>query len=135
MAADVVIRVEGLQEVRAALRRLGDHDLQVALKRANKAAAERVVRDALPNVPVRSGALRASVRALGSQSAGRALAGGARVPYGPAVHWGTGPRPGRKGPHNIRRRPFLLDAAQRNVGAITGEYEAEIRRIANEVFR
>lgn len=133
MADDLAVNVEGLKELRRAIKETGDKELPKALQRANKAAAERVVRAALPNVPVRTGRLRSAVRATGSQSAGRALAGGARVPYAQAVHWGTGPRPGLRGPHDIKRRPFLWDAAQRQVGAVATEYEAEIDKLMDAV--
>lgn len=133
MANDLAIEVEGLRELRTVLRRLGEKDLQEALKRANKSAAEQVVRAALPDVPVRSGRLRAAVRATGSQSAGRALAGGAKAPQALVVHWGAGPRTGLRGPHNVRRNPFLLNAAQRQAGEVAEEYETEIERLMDTV--
>ncbi|MDP8930459.1 MAG: HK97 gp10 family phage protein [Actinomycetota bacterium] len=118
------IRVEGLRELRRAFKEAGDKESLAALKRAHKEAAEAVVKRALPNVPVLTGRLQTSVRALGAPSGGRAKAGGARVPYGPPIHWGWPAR-------NIERRPFLWNALQELRGE-TGDMflealEAELR--------
>lgn len=131
---EMAVEVEGLRELGAAVRRLKDRDLSEAVKRANKNAAEKVVERALPNVPVRQGNLRASVKALGTQRSGKAKAGKKTVPYAAAVHWGTGPRPGQRGPHNIARRPFLWDAAQLLRPSIANEYETEMNRLV-DAFR
>lgn len=93
-------------DLRRALRQIGDKGLTKELAQANKTAAQVVVDVALPRVPVRSGRLRAAVRALGSQKEGRAVAGSARVPYAAAIHWG------RKRGGVIQGRPFLSDAAE-----------------------
>lgn len=128
--ADQAVQVEGLDELRRAIKRIGDKDLARALQKANKAVAERVVRAALPHVPVRTGALRRSVKALAGQNSARALTG---LVYSAAVHWGTGPRPGLKGPHNIRRTPFLFDAAQRELGEIEATYLEEVDKVLEAV--
>jgi HK97 gp10 family phage protein len=133
MGLDISIRVLGIKELRKAIKQVGDKDLARALQRANKTAAERVVKTALPAVPVKTGALFAAVRATASQTAGRAVAGNARVPYAAAIHWGTGPRVGEKGPHNIKRRPFLSDAATQNISEIADDYAAEINRIMDVI--
>lgn len=138
------LEVEGLTELRQGLRRAGDKDLQKALTKANKTAAQIVVDAALPNVPVRSGRLRSSVKALASQTAGRARAGSpARVPYAAAIHWGEGRgninassgstfgRPER----NIVGRPFLWQAADATVGEVTEAYAAEIEQLLDEAVR
>jgi hypothetical protein len=127
------VQVEGLKELRAGFRSTGDRALPKALAKANKLAAQVVVEEALPNVPFRSGRLRATVKALGSQTAGKAKAGAAKVPYAAAVHWGTGPRPGLRGPHNIARNPFLVDAADRVNTQIVDQYEKEIDRILDGI--
>lgn len=137
---EVGIRVEGARELRAALRLAGG-ELGRALAAANKSAAEVVVEDALPNVPVLTGRLKKSVRALGSQRSGRAVAGKAAVPYGAAIHWGrkrgnVGWPPGNhKGPNTIVGRPFLWDAAQRQVPRIEPEYRDEIERLIDRAVR
>lgn len=134
MARDIAVGIEGLKELRRDIRELGDKELGRGLKVANKGGAQLVVAAALPNVPVgRTAALKRTVRALASQATGRAVAGGARVPYAAAVHWGTGPREGMRGPHNIARRPFLLDAAERLRGRIEEEYLEEFDRLLDRV--
>lgn len=92
--------------LRRALREIGDKGLKKTLAGANKSAAQVVVDEALPHVPVRSGRLKAAVRALGSQKEGSAVAGNARVPYAAAIHWG------RKRGGVIEGRPFLSTAAE-----------------------
>lgn len=119
-----VVEVQGLRELRRAFREAGDKDALAALKRAHKEAADLVVKEALPNVPVLTGKLQSSVRALGAPSGGRAKAGRARLPYSAPIHWGH-PR------RNIARRPFLWDALQAVKGQVDDLFlealEAELR--------
>lgn len=137
MANQPAIRVEGLRETRKWLRDLDDAVGKDMLKKAHKNLSDRLVDLALPNVPVGpTGNLKASVRGLGSLAAATGKAGGARVPYAAAVHWGTGPRPGMRGPHNIARRPFLWDAVEklRASGAVE-EYARQLEHILDRVTR
>lgn len=100
------VELHGVKEARRAFKNAKDKESLDALKAAHKEAAELVVRRALPNVPVLTGALKSTVKALASSASGRAKAGTPqRVPYGPPIHWGW-PR------RNIERRPFLWDALQ-----------------------
>lgn len=125
-APNVAISVAGLPELNRLLRQIGDEMAQREVREANKAAAGKIVQRALGRVPVRSGRLKQSVRALATKRSARMLAGGARVPYAQAVHWGTGPRAGLRGPHNIRRNAFLWDARQELAAEVAQEYEAAI---------
>lgn len=137
MASQPAVRVEGLRELRKDLRALDDAVGNQMLKDAHKALAEKVIDLALPHVPVgATGALKASVRGLGSISKATGKAGGARVPYAAAVHWGTGPRPGLRGPHNIARRPFLWNAIEklRHTGAVE-EYARQLEDILDRTVR
>ena len=132
------IRVEGATELRAALRAV-DADLPKLLAKANKDAAQVVVDNARP--PVRSGKLKGSMKALGSQRSGRARAGSAGVPYAGPIHWGRGrgnvgsPPGNHKGRNPIRGRPFLTEAADRSQGRIVDEYEQMVRGLAADVER
>lgn len=130
------IQVDGLRETRKELRRVDDAVGKEMLRDAHKNLAEKVAALALPHVPVRSGALKATVRGLGSIASARGVAGKATVPYAAAVHWGTGPRPGQKGPHNIARRPFLWDAIEqlRRAGAVD-EYARQLEKILDRLTR
>lgn len=133
--AAVTVQVEGAKEVRTLLRSTGDKELPKALRDANKTVSQLIVDAVLPNVPVHTGRLKASVKALATQTTAYGKAGSARVPYAPAVHWGTGPRTGQKGPHNIRRRPFLLDAATRVKDRAVKQYEDAIQDLFNKAVR
>lgn len=134
--ASPAITVEGADELRRTLRQIRDAGLTKELKAANKSAAQVVVERALPNVPVgKSGRLKRSVRALGSQRDGRVRAGTAKVDYAAAIHWGrkvgnVGSPPGnRKGGNAITGRPFLWDAAEAARNEVTDTYAAGIERL------
>lgn len=137
---DPQITVDGAVELRKAFRTI-DRDLGKALAGANKNAAQHVVKAALPDVPVQSGRLKKSVRALGSQRSGRVIAGRATVPYAASVHWGrkrgnVGRPPGnRKGRNPIPKNPFLWEAARREVPRIEPEYRATIMDLIETATR
>ncbi|MCL1871947.1 MAG: hypothetical protein FWF90_16245 [Promicromonosporaceae bacterium] len=104
-----VYRVEGVRELRAALRAMGD-DLQ-EMRALNTQVASFVGATAAQRAPRISGMLAASWRPSNSKTEASVRFGGAAVPYANAVHWGTGPRPGRRGPHNITPNRFATEAA------------------------
>lgn len=135
MAVDAVIQVQGLAELRRSIIQAKDKELRKRLTAANKTAAQLVVTEALPHIPVRSGRLKSTIKAVGSQASGKARVGSAKVPYAPAIHWGTGPREGRRGPHNIERRPFIYDAAQRIRSQIADAYQREVEDMMDEAVR
>lgn len=110
MAAPSTIKVEGMRELRASLKRLG-FELD-DLKGAHVEVASLVGRRASQMAPKRSGRLAGTMRPGGAAAQAVVRFGGARTPYANAVHWGTGPRPGKRGPHNIRKNPFAWQAAQ-----------------------
>lgn len=116
------VRIEGADELRRAIRRMKDRELAIQLRETNRTGAQIVVDAALPHVPVRTGRLKASLRALGSQQDGRAVAGGAAVPYAAVVHW-TGPA-----------GPFLYNAAQRMRPRVIDQYEDDIATLARRVI-
>ncbi len=138
---DVSIRLEGADELRRVLKSIGDTGLLNALATANENAAEIVVDDANPQVPMRTGALKNSMRASGTSRSGRAIAGSSAIPYAAAIHWGrkrgnVGRPPGnRMGRNPIVRRAFLWDAAQRTVPRIEPEYRNEIMQIIDRAMR
>ena len=113
--------------LRKALRDIGDKGLKRQLAKANKDAAQVVVDEALPHVPVLSGRLRRAVRALGSQTSGRAVAGGGSVPYAAAIHWG------RKKGGVIQGRPFLSDAAARAEAKAADVYLEAVDDLLDEI--
>jgi hypothetical protein len=133
VADDVAFRVEGLREFITALRRATDVEVPKAIRQANLSAAKTIADAARPQLPVRSGALQGSLRPLATQQASRVVLGNARVPYANAIHWGTGPREGQRGPHNIKGRPVLWLARQRFAEQVRAEYEKQLREILRRV--
>jgi phage gpG-like protein len=124
--ATPAVQIDGLRELRSAVRKAQDVEIKAAVKDANVTLAKRVVAKALPNVPVRTGRLRASVRALGNQSGALGKAGGASVPYAAAIHWGWRAR-------HIRPRPFLTDAADSLEQAAVDEYADALETIVRHL--
>jgi hypothetical protein len=96
------VSVEGARELRKALKTVGD-EAKAGLKDVNLEVAEIVARAAVTKVPVRSGALRETVRAAGAQTRASVKAGFKKVPYAGVIHFGFPAR-------GILPQPFLYDA-------------------------
>lgn len=116
-----VIRAEGLDELRRELRRVKDKELDAELKAIHRELATEITQLAEPNVPVRTGALKQTVRAAGTQRDAIGRAGTRSVPYAAVVHWKYGP-------------PFLRDAAARLERDIVGRYDDQIAAMLNRVI-
>ena len=133
------IKVEGLRELRKDIKRLQDRDMAEALREANRYGAIIVADAARPNVPVRTGKLRGTIKPLAGQTVGRVKAGSARVPYAGAIHWGrkrgnVGRPPGnRRGSNVVEGRPFLWEALDRKRQQIIDEYQRQIDVILERV--
>lgn len=135
MADDgVVMEVTGLRELVAGFRKI-NQGLSKEMTKIHKGIAQTIVAEALPSVPVRSGALRASVRGAGTARQAIGRAGGAKVPYAAAQHWGTGLRAGLRGPHNIKARPFLWAAAQKVERGVLDDYADAVEDLIDRVVR
>jgi hypothetical protein len=125
------IQINGLKETRAALRGVSV-DSKQDIKQAHRAAAEIVAKQAKYEVPRRSGALEASIRAAATQTQGKVKAGFARTPYAGPIHfgWPTRPNPAkgwRGGP--IRPQPFIYEAADKRIDEVVGAYEKRVGEI------
>lgn len=94
------IRVEGLRELQAALKRI-DGESQKALRTALNAAVEDIAQTTRRRMPSRTGKARASVRATSSQREARVSAGKKAVPYYGWLDYG-----GRVGKSKSVVRPF-----------------------------
>jgi hypothetical protein len=94
------IRVQGLAEFNAGLRKLGG-DLPKAMRLALNKVSDVVIGFAVPRVPRRTGAAAASLRAASTRSAVRVAGGSSAAPYYPWLDFG-----GRVGPGGSVRRPF-----------------------------
>lgn len=121
------IEVQGLKELRSALRKAKNKELKKALREANKEAAAEVARYAKSTTtPKRTGRLANSVKPGASQREGYVKAGSARVPYAGVIHFGWRAR-------NIRPRPFLYNAADKRRRQVVKAYRKQLDRIAKEV--
>jgi hypothetical protein len=123
--------VKGAARLRATLLGLGV-DVQ-DFKAIHDRVASYVGAEGAARAPRRSGLLAASWRP-GSQKANATVRfGGAGVPYANAVHWGTGPRPGRRGPHNIRPTLFATSAAAETEPTWAEWYFTELEAMVSRV--
>ena len=80
MAVDAHINVEGLDSLRAGLRK-ADAGLAKELGQAGKQAADIVARTAKPKVPVLTGRAQASLRAVVVNGGGGVRGGGPKAPH------------------------------------------------------
>ena len=101
------IKVTNLREINRVLKAVGAPN--EAIKKAGKESAEAVVQEARSLVPVRTGALRDSIR-IGATARGKItiMAGNNRktksgIPYANPIHWGWFKR-------NIKPQPFFVKA-------------------------
>jgi len=86
-----------------------DSELNDEMKAIHQELAREVTAKALPNVPVKSGALKASLRSAGTVRDAIGRVGKASVPYAPIQHWGWPAR-------GIKGRPFLREARRTSSG-------------------
>lgn len=80
--AKAALQVEGLKGLRRGLRAL-DKGLGKKLREVDKRVSTEVVEESKPDIPVRTGRLKASARAVGDAG----VLGGARAPYAEFVYW------------------------------------------------
>ncbi len=121
------IEVEGLKELRKKLRQVKDAGLNDEMKAIHAALAEEITRRALPNVPVDSGRLKASVRSSGTVRDAVGRAGKKSVRYAPIIHWGWPKR-------GIPRRQFLRDAAEVLERDIVERYDVAVSQMLDRVI-
>lgn len=128
------VDVDGLVELRKALRDAGGKALTKQLQQANKAAAEIVARSARSRVPVRTGRTQAGIRAVATQTAGMVREGGARYPHLPWLDWG-GKRPrDRVGRPRIKTGRYLYPALADKRAEVAREYDDAIGDLLRRSF-
>ena len=120
---DRTVQIEGLNKLLKGLEELDDL-AKDDLKSLGLRAAEPVLVAARQTVPVRTGALSSSIRAVRSARGVKVRAGGARVPYAKAIHFGWPS-------HNIKPNKFLFRAVDRTVDEVTTIYETGVIEIWN----
>lgn len=129
----LAIEVEGLRELRAALKSL-DAKLPREVGQAGKKAADVLAPYIRAKVPVRSGRARGSVRAVVSQGGGGVKFGGAKTSYAPWLEFG-----GRVGKADSVVRKFVPSgrymyptlAARRD--EVLEEYLRAVRQLIKDV--
>lgn len=127
------VRVEGARELRSTLRRLSRDLATDGFKDTNAAVGSLVAGTSRTTAPQRSGRLSGSIRASRAATSATVRAGGAAVPYANAIHWGTGARRGLRGPHNIRRRPWIWEAVNRDQERIETLYFDRLEQLVRKV--
>jgi hypothetical protein len=129
------IEVQGVKVIQKQLKQMDDGTVQ-ELKKVYLYSADLVFRNAVPRVPVRSGALRASVRKAATKRGGFVRAGSKRdVPYAGPVHFGWPNRPNQAkgwqgGP--IAPNPFLYSALDDRRAEVEQAFYDGIQRLARE---
>lgn len=130
------VEVKGARELRASLTRLGV-DVRQGFGGVHSQVASFVGATAAQRVPNTTGRgtgwLASTWRGSGTKTRATVRFGGASAPYAGPVHWGTGARPGRRGPHNIRPSRFVTSAAADTESTWVGWYLDELDRMVGRV--
>lgn len=120
------IKVTNLREINKALKAVGAPN--EAIKKAGKESGELVASEARGLVPVRTGALRNSIR-VGATARGKitVLAGNNRksksgVPYANPIHWGWFKR-------NIKPQPFFVEALGYTRAEVYENYFSQMEKL------
>jgi hypothetical protein len=133
-ATPKVIRVTGARELRKTLKAF-EGDL-TQLREVHQAAADRVLSRALRDAPVRTGRLKASLRAKGNNASAVVRSAGRQAPYAAPVHWGWPSRPNKgKGWRGgvIHANPFLYEAVVGFQAEIARDYLAAVDRLMGKI--
>lgn len=125
------VAVEGLADFNRALRRVNT-DAPKALRIALNSVADLVIAEARPDIPRRSGAAAASLKAASTRTSIRIRAGGARAPYFPWLDFG-----GKTGRGGSIVRPYLSEGRyvyptlRRERGRFDERLKAALQDVAN----
>jgi hypothetical protein len=131
------VKIEGLGQLQKQLKAL-EADKQ-DLMDANLEAAETLLTASKPLVPVRSGALAATLKASKSQRFAQAVAGTNKVPYANPIHWGWSIvgsnhrgtlKPGTF--RNIKPEPFFAKALGYTKDKIMVDYENAMQKLIDK---
>jgi hypothetical protein len=123
------VSVEGLDVTLKAMRELGANNK--TLSEPGYQASLILIRAALPLVPVRTGALKSTVRPKRTVRGASVQAGSPSVPYANPIHWGwavvgsnTKSKKLKVGTYRgIKPQPFFADALGYTQDEILGNYE------------
>lgn len=122
--AAFTVRLDGGRQLRAGLKDVegGVDDL----KAAHKEAAQIAATASAALAPSVSGALKRTIRAAGTKTAGVIRAGTKRVPYAAPIHWGWKRR-------NIAGAFFLSDGATSSEGRWIRVYENHLQELVKKI--
>jgi len=122
------IDVEGMRELRKALRIAGNKDLRKELRLAQKSSANIVATVAQATVPHKSGKLRSSIRPGASMRSGYVKVGSKRVPYAGPIHFGWRRR-------GISANPFLFEALALSRDKVVREHQSKMDDLVAKIHR
>lgn len=131
MAKGGLVQVDGARELRASMRRLGQ-DVN-DFKPIHQKVGSYVGAEAATRAPRFTGTLASTWRPGAAATQAVVRFGGAAAPYANAVHWGTGARAGKRGPHNIAPHPFAVTAAHDTEPTWVPWYQAELQKFVDRV--
>jgi hypothetical protein len=124
------VAIKGLAEFNRGLRKL-DSEAPKQLRVGLNSAADLLIDKTRPQIPARSGAARASLKARSTRTSARVAVGGRKAPYYPWLDFG-----GRTGRNRSVNRPFytagryLYPTLGRVRPLILDELDAAIRTVA-----
>jgi hypothetical protein len=124
------VRVEGLRETIKQLEALGADKTEIV--NANFQAAEILRRAALPNVPVRTGNLRKTLRSSKAKGYAQVAIGNARVVYANPIHWGWFYDKEWFIQKNIKPNLFLYRALGQTLDEILVKYDQDMQQLIDK---
>ena len=124
------IKVEGLQQTIRQLQALGADKSEIS--NANYEAAQTLIKEATPLVPVRSGRLRSTLRASRAQMYAQAKAGSSQVPYANPIHWGWFRDKQTGVNRNVKPQPFFAKALGLTYQQIIADYNRNMQQLVNK---
>lgn len=120
----MTVKIDGARRLRATLKKAG-YDIS-EFKEVNRTAAATVAAFSKSTAPVKTGALRATIRPAGTARAGIVRAGFKKVPYAGPIHWGWPKR-------NIKAQPWLADTAKATEPVWVPQYELHMKLAINQI--
>jgi HK97 gp10 family phage protein len=129
-ANEQAVTVKGMPELVAALKAIGAP--VEAIIKANEAVGMPVLRTAKNIAPVKSGALRDSIRLGKATTNVKIRAGLKKVPYANPIHWGWFYDRNNFITKNIKPNPFMARALGYNRDEILTKYVSEMKKLIDK---
>jgi len=130
MSESFVVKVEGLRDLQAALKRVAP-ELAKQLRSETRKTLAPVITEAKSLAPERSGTLKRKIR-IESLRFGTALA--ARAPYAPIIEFGK-KRKSKGGEQTLTPKPFMLPAAHHQQERIRRDLEQLVTHTVDRYLR